>query len=238
MDEPGPTDVMSFPMDELDTARRPDEAGPGPALLGDVVLCPAVATEQATPGRPLARRRAAPAHRARRPAPARLRPRRARRGAGDVPAAERTARRLARTAAAAARPAGWQPSTTPYWAPSACDRPVRSTRRVLTGRRGRPWTSSCWSWPPRWSRSPGCAPPVTPRSPWCRRPGSRRLRPGTAAAAPPRCSRSLSDRPRYTNLLLLLRVGAELTATVLVTAVALSTWGFQSLGGDRGGDRS
>ena len=47
MDEPGPTDVMSFPMDELDTARRPDEAGPVPALLGDVVLCPAVATEQA-----------------------------------------------------------------------------------------------------------------------------------------------------------------------------------------------
>jgi len=47
MDEPGPTDVMSFPMDELDTARRPDEAGPGPALLGDVVLCPAVAIEQA-----------------------------------------------------------------------------------------------------------------------------------------------------------------------------------------------
>jgi probable rRNA maturation factor len=48
MDEPGPTDVMSFPMDELDTARRPDESGPGPALLGDVVLCPAVAGEQAT----------------------------------------------------------------------------------------------------------------------------------------------------------------------------------------------
>ncbi len=47
MDEPGPTDVMSFPMDELDTARRPDEAGPGPALLGDVVLCPDVAAEQA-----------------------------------------------------------------------------------------------------------------------------------------------------------------------------------------------
>ena len=48
MDEPGPTDVLSFPMDELDTARRPDEAGPGPALLGDVVLCPAVAGGQAT----------------------------------------------------------------------------------------------------------------------------------------------------------------------------------------------
>ncbi|WP_240615789.1 hemolysin family protein [Nakamurella deserti] len=34
------------------------------------------------------------------------------------------------------------------------------------------------------------------------------------------------DKPRYTNLLLLLRVTAELTATVLVTTVALSTWGF------------
>lgn len=46
--EPGPTDVMSFPMDELDTARRPDESDPTPALLGDVVLCPEVAGEQAT----------------------------------------------------------------------------------------------------------------------------------------------------------------------------------------------
>ena len=36
----------------------------------------------------------------------------------------------------------------------------------------------------------------------------------------------VGDKPRYTNLLLLLRVGAELTATVIVTAVALSTWGF------------
>ena len=36
----------------------------------------------------------------------------------------------------------------------------------------------------------------------------------------------VSDRPRYTNLLLLLRVTAELTATVLVTTVAVSTWGF------------
>jgi CBS domain containing-hemolysin-like protein len=35
-----------------------------------------------------------------------------------------------------------------------------------------------------------------------------------------------NDRPRYTNLLLLLRVTTELTATVLVTTVALSTWGF------------
>ena len=36
----GPTDVLAFPMDELDTARSPDEREPGPTLLGDVVLCP------------------------------------------------------------------------------------------------------------------------------------------------------------------------------------------------------
>ena len=45
MDEPGPTDVLSFPMDEL----RPGTAGsPTPAgLLGDIVVCPSVATRQA-----------------------------------------------------------------------------------------------------------------------------------------------------------------------------------------------
>ncbi|MBW0135499.1 rRNA maturation RNase YbeY [Pseudonocardia abyssalis] len=41
MEEPGPTDVMSFPMDELlDESRRPDAPDLGPALLGDIVLCP------------------------------------------------------------------------------------------------------------------------------------------------------------------------------------------------------
>jgi probable rRNA maturation factor len=40
MGEPGPTDVLAFPMDELDTSRGPDDDEPGPALLGDVVLCP------------------------------------------------------------------------------------------------------------------------------------------------------------------------------------------------------
>lgn len=45
MDEPGPTDVLSFPMDELrpGTADRPTQAG----LLGDIVLCPQVAEGQA-----------------------------------------------------------------------------------------------------------------------------------------------------------------------------------------------
>ncbi|MGQ0465753.1 MAG: rRNA maturation RNase YbeY [Sporichthyaceae bacterium] len=46
MDEPGPTDVLAFPMDELRPGRRDDpEADPG--LLGDVVLCPEVAAKQA-----------------------------------------------------------------------------------------------------------------------------------------------------------------------------------------------
>jgi len=40
MGEPGPTDVLAFPMDELDTTRGPEDVEPGPALLGDVVLCP------------------------------------------------------------------------------------------------------------------------------------------------------------------------------------------------------
>ena len=45
MDEPGPTDVLSFPMDEL---RPGTEDAPTPAgLLGDIVLCPQVAEGQA-----------------------------------------------------------------------------------------------------------------------------------------------------------------------------------------------
>ena len=45
MDEPGPTDVLSFPMDELrpGTADRPTPAG----LLGDIVVCPEIAALQA-----------------------------------------------------------------------------------------------------------------------------------------------------------------------------------------------
>ena len=45
MGEPGPTDVLSFPMDEL----RPgnDDVVTPPGVLGDVVLCPQVAEVQA-----------------------------------------------------------------------------------------------------------------------------------------------------------------------------------------------
>ncbi len=46
MDEPGPTDVLSFPMDELRPTR--DGEDPVQGLLGDVVLCPQVAVRQAT----------------------------------------------------------------------------------------------------------------------------------------------------------------------------------------------
>ncbi len=40
MDEPGPTDVLSFPLDEDEDEDADEE---GTRLLGDVVICPAVA---------------------------------------------------------------------------------------------------------------------------------------------------------------------------------------------------
>lgn len=45
MGEPGPTDVLSFPMDELRPPGETDE--PPVGLLGDIVLCPAVTNRQA-----------------------------------------------------------------------------------------------------------------------------------------------------------------------------------------------
>jgi probable rRNA maturation factor len=56
MGEPGPTDVLAFPMDELRPpppgSARGDHGAGGevtspPGLLGDVVLCPEVAADQA-----------------------------------------------------------------------------------------------------------------------------------------------------------------------------------------------
>lgn len=53
LDLEGPTDVMTFPMDELTPGSgsalggRPDSKQPGPALLGDIVLCPEFAAKQA-----------------------------------------------------------------------------------------------------------------------------------------------------------------------------------------------
>ena len=45
MDLSGPTDVMSFPMDELEPGREGEE--PPEGVLGDIVLCPSVAEKQA-----------------------------------------------------------------------------------------------------------------------------------------------------------------------------------------------
>nr|WP_300340964.1 rRNA maturation RNase YbeY [Actinomyces sp.] len=45
LDLPGPTDVMSFPMDELRPGTEESETPAG--TLGDIVLCPQVAARQA-----------------------------------------------------------------------------------------------------------------------------------------------------------------------------------------------
>lgn len=56
MDLPGPTDVMAFPMDEVDVRASRGTSAPSvgdrgeelaPLVLGDVVLCPPVAAKQA-----------------------------------------------------------------------------------------------------------------------------------------------------------------------------------------------
>ena len=45
MDEPGSTDVLSFPMDELRAGTKDELSAEG--ILGDVVICPEVAIRQA-----------------------------------------------------------------------------------------------------------------------------------------------------------------------------------------------
>jgi probable rRNA maturation factor len=46
MDLPGPTDVLSFPMDEM----KPNSSSDGPGIVGDIVLCPEFARKQAKDG--------------------------------------------------------------------------------------------------------------------------------------------------------------------------------------------
>ncbi|MEN9324560.1 MAG: hypothetical protein RL414_314 [Actinomycetota bacterium] len=46
MDLPGPTDVLSFPMDEM----LPFSEADGPGIIGDIVLCPEFAAKQAKNG--------------------------------------------------------------------------------------------------------------------------------------------------------------------------------------------
>ncbi len=47
MDLSGPTDVMAFPMDEYGSSGGPEPGESGAAMLGDIVLCPSFAEEQA-----------------------------------------------------------------------------------------------------------------------------------------------------------------------------------------------
>ena len=96
MDKEGPTDVLAFPMDELRPGLVNEE--PEEGVLGDLVLCPAVAARQAETAGHGTEARARAAHRARHPAPARLRPRRARGAPGDVRAPGAAARAVARRA--------------------------------------------------------------------------------------------------------------------------------------------
>ena len=79
MDEPGPTDVLSFPMDELRPGADDEDPGAGAARRRRALPRGRRRSRRATAGHSH-RRRARPAHHARHPAPARLRPRRAGRG--------------------------------------------------------------------------------------------------------------------------------------------------------------
>ena len=111
--------------------RRPDrddpEPGDVPLLLGDVVVCPAVAERKAPDARRQLRRRAGAARRARRAARPRHRPRRARRGRGHAGPRARAARPLPPSAVSGA--AGPDPSLASLvrcrrrdgcWSPSSC----------------------------------------------------------------------------------------------------------------------
>ena len=79
MEKEGPTDVLAFPMDELRPGLVTEE--PEEGVLGDLVLCPAIAERQGEAAGHGTARRARAAHRARHPPPPRLRPR----GAGGAP---------------------------------------------------------------------------------------------------------------------------------------------------------
>ena len=172
--EPGPTDVLAFPIDEEPElgGRSPDEGGTGPGgglpsdesdvptLLGDVVVCPSVAARNAVDARREPRGRGGAAGRARPVAPARDGPRRRRRGRDDG---------ATRAGVAGPLPPGRSVAGTP------CPRPC-SPR----GTSGRPTRFSSWSW---WCCWWGRASWPWPRRP-CRAPARpRRCRCATSAGA-------------------------------------------------------
>ena len=95
MDEPGPDRRDELPDGRTGHRAPPRRGGSRAGAARRRGAVPRGGLRSGDPGRALAGRRTAPADRARLPAPARLRPRRAGRGAGDVPAAERAAGHLA-----------------------------------------------------------------------------------------------------------------------------------------------
>ena len=127
MDLPGPTDVMSFPMDELEPGGRPDAPEPGPSMLGDIVLCPEFAAKQAADGRAHARSGTGAADGPRCAAPARLRPCRTGRGKGDVRPAAPATRGVGR------RPGRGLPPGPPDREGSPAAGQVPILRRTVTG---------------------------------------------------------------------------------------------------------
>ncbi len=95
MEGEGPTDVLAFPMDELRPGLVNEE--PEEGILGDLMLCPSVAERQAVTAGHSTEAELELLTRARHPAPARLRPRRAGGARGDVRPAGRAPRCLAAT---------------------------------------------------------------------------------------------------------------------------------------------
>ncbi len=177
MEKEGPTDVLAFPMDELRPGLVNEE--PEEGVLGDLVLCPAIAVAQGeTAGHGTARRDRA-AHDPRHPAPARLRPRRA----GGAPRDVR-----------AAGPA-----------PGAVAQPMTSGQRGPAARRRRPGRARRAASPqptPRSRRSRAPAPPSSSRR---SRAGAKRLvallddapRHLNTALLLRAAVRDLRDRPRH-----------------------------------------
>ncbi len=200
MDEPGPTDVLAFPMDEL-APPRPRRPEPGAGAARRRRALPRGRRPAGRDRRALDGRRAAAADHPRHPAPARLRPRRARGGEARCSALQDKLL------------AGWRYVRTGAGVTAAVSARVRTR-------------SSCSSSPRRWCRSPASSPPPMPRCTGSPRRALAELAPrGRAARRRPRragCRRP----PGSLNLLLLLRVACEMLATVLVAVVLAAVCGL------------
>ena len=190
--ESGPTDVLSFPMDELRPPGDGDE--PPEGLLGDIVLCPEVTAQQAAEHRRYRDGGGGVPADPRLAAPARLRPRRGGRAGRDVRAQRQDHRRLGEAATRGARFPGTPTRGSGRSEPGRLD-PAR--RRGGPGRAG------------RGDGGRGGRAVVVLRA------RAQRLvedgRPGAL-----RVQRIVADPPPYLNTALFLRTVFEILAIVLV----------------------